>query len=37
MGHTSLVTTAKYIHMTKSGFDETQQKIEKLALGLARN
>ncbi len=37
MGHTSLVTTAKYIHMTKSGFGETQQKIEKLALGLARN
>ena len=35
MGHSSLVTTAKYIHVTKSGLDETQGKINKLADGLS--
>jgi site-specific recombinase XerD len=31
MGHTSLVTTAKYIHMTATGLEDTQKKIDLLA------
>jgi integrase/recombinase XerD len=31
MGHSNLMTTARYLHITPTGFKETKQKIENLA------
>jgi site-specific recombinase XerD len=31
MGHSNITTTEKYLHITKSGFDQTKRKVEILA------